>query len=174
MTLELGYGTHALAGRVLPCAEEGSGAPGKRPLCKEAQQRMEETPPATPLTLIPLIPQVRGLGPPKEKLKEPVTLSVIFPSEEPISSAVRLLPTPTQALSLLQGPLGNTGLLPTGLPVPRHPDASPRHPCRDRVSGTNSPGGAQHLARGCPVESSREGTGARVQHHEKWVLILSL
>ena len=24
MTLELGYGTHALAGRVLPCAEEGS------------------------------------------------------------------------------------------------------------------------------------------------------
>lgn len=108
-------------------------------------------PPVTPLTLVPHMPQARGPGPQRESS---VTLSLIFPSEEPISSAVRLLPTPTQALLLLQGPLGNTGLLPTGsqfLPIlTHHGDA----PAGTGVSRTSSPGGAHRLARGCPAESS--------------------
>lgn len=154
MTLELGYGTHTSAGRALPWLIRQEWSSWEETPLQSSTAKNGRDPSSHPSHTVPLIPQVRGLGPPKEKLKEPVTLSVIFPSEEPISGAVRLLPTPTQALLLLQDPLGNTRLLPTGLPVPPHPDTSPRHLQGQGASGTNSPAGAQCLAQGCPAESS--------------------
>lgn len=175
VTLELGYGTHTSAGRALPWLIRQEWSSWEETPLQSSTAKNGRDPSSHPSHTVPLIPQVRGLGPPKEKLKEPVTLSVIFPSEEPISGAVRLLPTPTQALLLLQDPLGNTRLLPTGLPVPPHPDTSPRHPCRDRarVELTLQLGPSAWL-RAALLRARREGTGARVQHHEKWVLILSL